>query len=157
MRIAIRPMVAKDKSAIMDILRAIREFTAQEVAVAEEVIDAYLEAPSASEYLVVVAEVGGVVTGYIGPTPLASGTWDIYWVAVNPGGQGRGVGRALMSFTENRIKEGHGRLVIVETSGRPDYDKTRRFYRSLGYRVAARIADFYSPGDDKLILEKRLT
>lgn len=158
MRTIVRPMVATDKVAVMDILRVIREFTPDEVAVAEELIDAYLEASSSSGYLVFVAEVNSVVTGYIcyGPTPLTKGTWDVYWVAVDPGGQRQGVGGALMSFAEGKIKKGHGRLVVVETSGRPDYDKTRRFYKSLGYKVAARIADFYSPGDDKLILEKRL-
>jgi ribosomal protein S18 acetylase RimI-like enzyme len=159
MKISIRPMVVRDKSTIMEILRTIREFTPDEVIVAEELIDAYLEAPSTSGYLVFVAEVDSTITGYIcyGPTPLTKGTWDVYWVAVDPGGQGQGVGRALMAFTEKKIKEGRGRLAIVETSGRPDYDKTRRFYSSLGYRLAARIADFYSPGDDKLILEKRLS
>lgn len=158
MKTTVRPMVAGDKPVIMDILRVIREFTSEEVAVAEELIDAYLEASSSSGYLVFVAEVNSVVTGYVcyGLTPLTKGTWDVYWVAVDPGGQGQGVGRALMAFAEDKIKESQGRLVFVETSGRPDYDKTRRFYRSLGYKVAARIADFYSPGDDKLILEKRL-
>jgi ribosomal protein S18 acetylase RimI-like enzyme len=158
MKTTVRPMVARDKPTTMDILRVIREFTPEEVAVAEELIDAYLEASSSSGYLVFVAEVNSVVTGYVcyGPTPLTKGTWDVYWVAVDPGGQRQGVGRALMSFAEGKIKESQGRLVIVETSGRPDYDKTRRFYRSLEYRVAARIVDFYSPGDDKLILEKRL-
>lgn len=158
MKTTVRPMVAGDKPVIMDILRVIREFTPEEVAVAEELIDAYLEASSSSGYLVFVAEVNSVVTGYVcyGLTPLTKGTWDVYWVAVDPGGQGQGVGRALMAFAEDKIKESQGRLVFVETSGRPDYDKTRRFYRSLGYKVAARIADFYSPGDDKLILEKRL-
>lgn len=158
MKTTVRPMVAGDKPAIMGILRLIREFTPEEVSVAEELIDAYLEASSSSGYLVFVAEVNSVVTGYVcyGLTPLTKGTWDVYWVAVDPEGQGQGVGRALMAFAEGKIKESQGRLVFVETSGRPDYDKTRRFYRSLGYRVAARIADFYSPGDDKLILEKRL-
>lgn len=158
MKTTIRPVVAGDRPAIMDILRVIREFTPEEVTVAEELIDAYLEASSDSGYLVFVAEVDSVVTGYVcyGPTPLTKGTWDVYWVAVDPGGQGQGVGRALMTFAEGKIKESRGRLVLVETSGRPDYDRTRRFYRSLEYKVAARIADFYSPGDDKLILEKRL-
>lgn len=158
MRTTIRPMVRKDKSAIMDILRTIREFTPEEVAVAEELIDAHLEAHSASGYLVSVAEVDSVLTGYIcyGPTPLTKGTWDVYWVAVDPGGQGQGVGRALMAFVEGKIKRSRGRLIVVETSGRPGYDKTRRFYRSLEYKTVARIVDFYSPGDDKLILEKRL-
>ena len=158
MKTTIRPMVRQDKSTVMDMLRTIREFTAEEVAVAEELVDAYLEAPATSGYLVFVAEVDSVLTGYVcyGPTPLTKGTWDIYGVAVDPGGPGLGVGRALMAFTEGKIKESQGRLVIVETSGRPDYDKTRRFYRSLDYKVAARIIDFYSLGDDKLILEKRL-
>lgn len=158
MRTTIRPMVRKDKSTIMDILGTIREFTAEEVTVAEELIDSYLEAPSTSGYLVFVAEVDSTLTGYVcyGPTPLTKGTWDVYWVAVDPGGQGQGVGKALMTFAENKIRESQGRLAILETSGRPDYDKTRRFHRSLGYEVAARITDFYSPGDDKLIFVKRL-
>jgi len=158
MKTTIRSMVARDKPTIMDILRTIREFTHEEVVVAEELIDTYLEAPSTSGYLIYVAEVDSVLTGYIcyGPTPLTKGTWDVYWVAVDPGAQGQGLGRKLMAFAEGKIKESRGRLVIVETSGRPDYDKTRRFHRSLGYKVAARIVDFYSPGDDKLILEKRL-
>ena len=158
MKTTVRPMVHKDKSTIMDILRTIREFTPEEVVVAEELIDAYLEAPSSSGYQVFVAEVDAAVTGYVcyGPTPLTKGTWDVYWVAVDPGGQGQGVGRALMAFTEARIKESQGRLVLVETSGRSDYAKTRRFYNSIEYKEAARIVDFYAPGDDKLVLEKRL-
>lgn len=159
MKTTIRPMVRKDKSTIMDILRTLPEFTPEEVVVAEELIDAYLETSSISGYLVLVAEVDAVVTGYVcyGPTPLTRGTWDVYWIAVDPGGQGQGVGRALMAFTEARIKESQGRLVLVETSGRPDYAKTRRFYNSIEYREAARVLDFYAPGDDKLILEKRLS
>ena len=158
MKTTVRPMVVRDKPTIMDILRVIREFTPEEVAVAEELIDAYLEASSSSGYLVFVAEVNSVLTGYVcyGPTPLTKGTWDVYWVAVDPGAQGQGVGRELMAFAEGNIKESQGRLIVVETSGRPDYDKTRRFYKSRGYKLSARIADFYSPGDDKLILEKRL-
>jgi ribosomal protein S18 acetylase RimI-like enzyme len=159
LKTTIRPMGRKDKSTIMDILRALPEFTSEEVVVAEELIDAYLESSSISGYLVLVAEVDAVVTGYVcyGPTPLTKGTWDVYWIAVDPGGQGHGVGRALMAFTEDRIKESQGRLVLVETSGRPDYAKTRRFYNSIEYRESARVLDFYAPGDDKLILEKRLS
>jgi ribosomal protein S18 acetylase RimI-like enzyme len=158
LKTTIRPMVRKDKSTIMDILRTLREFTPEEVVVAEELIDAYLEAPAISGYLVFVAEVDSAVTGYVcyGPTPLTKGTWDVYWIAVDPGGQGQGVGRALMAFTEDKIKESQGRLVLVETSGRPDYAKTRRFYNSIDYKESARVLDFYAPGDDKLILEKRL-
>ena len=71
--------------------------------------------------------------------------------------QGRGVGGALIASAEEKIKMTGGRLVLIETSSQPGYEKTRRFYRSRGYRLVCRIADFYAPGDDKLTLEKRLT
>ena len=33
---------------------------------------------------------------------------------------------------------------------------TRKFYEQLGYCEAARVRDFYSPGDDKIISVKML-
>jgi hypothetical protein len=47
-------------------------------------------------------------------------------------------------------------LIIVETSGKPEYEKTRNSYSSLNYKLVGQIADFYAPGDAKLFLEKRL-
>ena len=158
MRPAIRPMTNEDKSAIMQILRAIPEFIPEEVIVAEEVIDCYLQDLSSSGYHAFVAEISSSVAGYIcyGPTPLTKGTWDIYWVAVDIKSQGHGLGHALMAFAEDKIRENQGRLIIVETSGKPEYEKTRGFYSSLNYKMAGQIADFYAPGDDKLFFEKRL-
>jgi len=128
------------------------------VAVAEELIDSYLNDPSGSGYHILVADVDSTVTGYIcyGPTPLTEGTWDIYWMAVTPEKQGRGIGSALMKSAEKAIVRAKGRLVIIETSSTPAYEKTRNFHLSQGYEIVARIPDFYAPGDDKLILQKRL-
>jgi len=89
-----------------------------------------------------------------GPTPCTLGTFDIYWIGVAPAWQGRGIGRVLTDFAEQAISERGGRLMVVETSSRETYLPTRRFYEALGYREAARIADFYGPGDDKVILLK---
>jgi len=128
------------------------------VAVAEELIDSYLEDPSSSGYHILVAEVDSTVTGYIcyGPTPLTEGTWDIYWIAVAREKQGQGIGSALMKSAEKEIGRAKGRLAIIETSSTPAYEKTRNFHLSQGYEVICRIPDFYVPGDDKLILQKRL-
>ena len=40
---------------------------------------------------------GDAVLGYycIGPTPATEGTFDLYWIAVEPSLHGRGVGSAL--------------------------------------------------------------
>lgn len=128
------------------------------MAVAEEVIDSYLNDPPGSGYHILVAEIDSTITGYIcyGPTPLTEGTWDIYWEAVAQEKQGQGIGSALMKSAEREIVRAKGRLAIIETSSTPAYEKTKRFYISQGYEVVARIPDFYAPGDDKLILQKRL-
>ena len=128
------------------------------MAVAEELIDCYLENPLSSGYHILVAEVDSTVAGYIcyGPTPLTEGTWDIYWVAVAREKQGQGIGSALMKSAEKEIVKAKGRLSIIETSSTPAYEKTRHFHISQGYEIVARIPDFYAPGDDKLILQKRL-
>jgi len=128
------------------------------VVVAEELIDCYLDDPSSSGYHILVAEVGSTVTGYIcyGPAPLTEGTWDIYWVAVAREKQGQGIGSALMKSAEKEIVRAKGRLAIIETSSTAAYEKTRNFHLSQGYEIVARIPDFYTPGDDKLILQKRL-
>jgi GNAT superfamily N-acetyltransferase len=87
---------------------------------------------------------------------LTEGTWDIYWVAVAQEEQKQGIGSTLMAFAEDKIKKAQGRLAIIETSSKPEYEKTRRFHHHHGYELIGRIPDFYAPGDAKLILQKRL-
>jgi ribosomal protein S18 acetylase RimI-like enzyme len=151
-------MVARDKPALTRILRNTPEFKSFEVVVAEEVIDSYLGDPRGSGYFVLIAEGDGEVAGYIcyGETPLTVGTWDIYWVAVDREKRGRGIGEALSETAETAIKKAGGRLAIIETSSTPLYENTRNFYQHRGYETVARIPDFYMPGDDKLILQKKL-
>jgi hypothetical protein len=45
---------------------------------------------------------------------------------------------------------------VVETSSRSDYLPARRFYTRHGYAEAARVAGFYAPDDDRIILTKRI-
>ena len=126
--------------------------------VAEELIDSHLDDPSGSGYHVLVAEADSSVEGYIcyGPTPLTEGTWDVYWMAVARDRQGQGIGSALLKSAEKEISEHQGRLVMIETSSTPLYERTRHFHLGEGYEAICRIPDFYAVGDDKLILQKRL-
>ena len=158
MIIKIRPMRKEDKPALMKILQDTPEFKPSEVAVAEEVIDSYLKYPANSGYYTLVAEDGSGIAGYIcyGPTPLTEDTWDLYWEAVAQEKRGKGIGSALMKAAEKEIRKDKGRLALIETSSMPAYEKTRRFHLRNGYNEVARIPDFYSPGDDKLILQKCL-
>jgi GNAT superfamily N-acetyltransferase len=142
----------------MTILGGTPEFLPAEVVVAEELIDAYLEDPEGSGYYTVVAEAEGIVAGYAcyGPTPLTDGTWDLYWIAVEHNRQGQGIGRELMKFVEESIRGKNGRMLLIETSSKPDYEKTRNFYINIGYEIICTIPDFYAIGDDRVELWKRL-
>jgi ribosomal protein S18 acetylase RimI-like enzyme len=154
---SIRPMTIDDKPAVMRILQATPEFLPPEVIIAEELIDAFLEDPATSGYYIRVAEVGGEIAGYIcyGNTPLTEATWDIYWIAVAHDIQGHGIGRILMKHAEDDIKKMHGRLIVVETSGKAEYNKTRQFYDNLNYQRVCQIPDYYAPGDDLVMFINR--
>jgi predicted N-acetyltransferase YhbS len=154
----IRPMTPEDRSKIVTILKKTPEFEPEEVDVALELVDFYLSDGLDSGYHQFVAEDSNEPVGYIcfGQTPLTMGTWDIYWVAVDPDQKGKGIGRALTEFAEGKMREAGGRLSIVETAGKPSYENTRQFYCARGYKVVSQIPDFYSVGDDKITFIKRL-
>ncbi len=98
------------------------------------------------------------LVGYVcfGTTPLTTGTYDLYWIAVDPTLHGRGIGSALLGAVLAAMRAAGGRLLLIETSSRADYANTRTFYERAGLTLEARIRDFYSPGDDRLIYAKRL-
>ena len=87
----------------------------------------------------------------LGPTPGTEGTFDLYWVVVSPSAQGRGLGRELLQKAAAQVQAAGGRLLYAETSGREQYEPTRRFYTACGFASEAVLKDFYRPGDDKVI------
>ena len=155
---AIRPVEWRDRGSIERILRATQAFSEEETRVALELVDAACAKPD-EDYIVRVLELPGAgVAGYTchGRTPFTDGTYDLYWIAVDPAYYGTGAARRLMAEAERDVFERRGgRLIIVETASKPSYARTRRFYESMGYAQAARIRDFYRAGDDKIIYEKR--
>jgi ribosomal protein S18 acetylase RimI-like enzyme len=91
-----------------------------------------------------------------GPTPATDRTYDLYWIAVDRTAQRSGAGTRLLAEVERRLAAGGARLLVIETSARADYAATRGFYLARGYAEAARVRDFYAPGDDRVIYTKRL-
>lgn len=152
----LRPMTLADKPRLMALLKATPEFEPAEIPVAEEVIDVYLDCPG-RDYRITMAEAASKIAGYVcfGQTPLTQSTWDIYWMAVSRDKRGMGIGAALLKHAEDEIQKAGGRLVLIETSSKPNYLNTRRFYLKKGYKRVSRIRDFYAPGDHRLTFEKR--
>jgi ribosomal protein S18 acetylase RimI-like enzyme len=89
-----------------------------------------------------------------GQAPLTERTFDLYWIAVAPAAQGRGVGRALLTLVERAVAARGGGNLYIETSSRAVYARTRRFYVEAGYPRVARLRDFYAPGDHKVMFCK---
>jgi ribosomal protein S18 acetylase RimI-like enzyme len=87
---------------------------------------------------------------------LTQGTYDLYWIAVDPAAQGHGIGHALLAGVEAEVQARGGRLLLIETSSTPAYASARRLYETSGYRCEAIIHDFYAPGDNLLIFSKDL-
>ncbi len=156
----IRPIEAKDRERIHQILVAVTRFTDQEVGWAMELVDQGIAAGTKGEYQVyVLEEPEGGVQGYVcyGPAPMSDGVYDLYWIAVDPLRQGQGHGQILLRFVENEVRRRNGRMLLIETRSRQSFAPTLKFYQRNGYDEISRIKDFYRIEDDKIVFCKRLS
>ncbi|MBN2331680.1 MAG: GNAT family N-acetyltransferase [Deltaproteobacteria bacterium] len=133
-------------------------FSAEEVAVAVELVKERLEKGEASGYRFIMAEHYGRLVAYVcyGPIPCTLSGYDLYWIAVHPDYQGRGLGKILLQQAEKNIRSAGGERIYVDTSQRLQYASTRSFYEQGGYEPHNVFPDFYAPGDGKVVYCKYL-
>ena len=129
----LRSLTAADRPRIEEITRAVGRFRDDEIPVALEVFDAAVREDADDSYHVLGAELDARLVAWIcwGPTPCTLGTYDLYWMAVDPEVQGSGFGTVLLTEMERRLA-GVARLIIVETAGRPDYGPHSRLLSGTG-------------------------
>jgi len=148
-----------DGPQIIDITRRIDIFTQQEVDSVDEAWSEYLTYGSPPDgYHFLVYRNGDKVLGFAiyGIRYLAEGVYDLLWIAVDPDARRKGVGRDLITASEQAVRKMGGRILIAETSGTAEYASTREFYVRMGYVNEASIKDFYKTGDDLKIYTKRV-
>ncbi|MFH2102957.1 MAG: GNAT family N-acetyltransferase [Chloroflexota bacterium] len=148
-----------DGDGIINVTSSIEVFSPEEnECVAELWNEFILKGSRESGYSFLVARESGRVTGFAcyGPRALTSGTFDLYWIAVDPRARRKGLGRELLASVEAGVINDGGRLVIVETSGQEKYDQTRAFYIAAGYTLEATVKDFYQQEDDLVIFTKHV-
>jgi ribosomal protein S18 acetylase RimI-like enzyme len=135
-------------------------FSKEEVETVDELWDEYqAQGPERSGYYWLVdKEENDRILGYAcyGPRALTDRTYDLYWIAVSSDAHRGGIGRRLLAASEEAIRNLGGRLLVLETSGKPTYEPTRKFYLATGYTLEATLKDFYSDGDDLVVFTKRL-
>ncbi len=152
----IRSLKKEDRDEILNILKSCNVFSEREIKVAMELID--LSISGSPDYIVDVLSDGKRVVGYVcyGENPLALGVWDLYWICISPDFQGKGYGEILLRRVEKAVMEKGGNSIFIETSSIPSYERARKFYEKLGYRIVCVIKDYYKVGDDKIIYKKEI-
>jgi ribosomal protein S18 acetylase RimI-like enzyme len=154
----IRSLARKDKAGLLSLLIKTKAFTSKEIDVAMELIDIVLKDKNQKDYKIHCAvNDQDKLLGYIcyGPSPMTEGTFDLYWIAVDPDLQDQGVGSLLIDFLEGEVRKIQGRMALAETASIGEYEKTQRFYLHKGFKEVARVPDYYYPGNDRITFCKR--
>lgn len=155
----VRRTERQDFEVIRSIVVATEVFNQEEIDIAVELLEIFLNDPNQQDYEIFSYVDGdNNVQGYIciGPTPATVATYDLYWIAVDPRTQSKGVGTVLLNHVEDFLKQRGGRLLIAETSSTSKYDKTREFYERKKFQKLAHIKEYYKPNDDLVIYGKYL-
>ncbi len=154
-------LIPDDPQRICRLVEATGFFSQEEIDIAGELAHERLLHGQASGYHFSLAEADGHLLGYTCHGPIPGSLWshDLYWIAVHPDCQGQGLGSQLLIQCEQQITEVGGARLYADTSSRPQYRPSRVFYEHSGFDRAAKLPDFYGPGDGKVIfckiLEKR--
>ncbi len=155
----IRSLVLKDRVELHSILIHSQVFTTEEIDVAMELIDIVLKDESQKDYKIdCMVDDRDQTVGYIcyGSIPMTQGTFDLYWIAVDPNFQEQGIGSKLLGFLEEVVREKNGWMILADTSTIPQYEKTKNFYLRNGFQEVARVPDYYHSGNDRITFCKRL-
>jgi len=147
-----------DEDLVRELVASTGYFHHEEIDIAVELVAERRAKGDASGYHFLFVSQGGKALGYacFGPIPATRSSYDLYWIAVHRDAQRLGLGLWLMQASEQAIAARGGTRIYVDTSSRPSYAPTRRFYERAGYTIAADLPDFYSPGDGKTIYCKIL-
>ena len=99
---------ARDTERIARLVRITGFFNDAEVEVAAELVQERLAKGDTSGYHFILAEHYGRLAGYAcyGPIAGTASSYDLYWIAVHPDYQGKGLGRRLLTDTERPHQAG---------------------------------------------------
>lgn len=149
----------EEKKSIEAILRSTDFFYEYEIETALELADETLDKgeDKSGYYWLTIKDSDGLVafTNY-GKNAFSTHSWELYWIAVHDNSRHKKLGSALLKAVEDDVRKRGGKILWIETSGRPKYESTEAYYRRNGYELAASLKDFYGPGDPKQIYVKEL-
>lgn len=150
----IRKVVKEDVQGFKEVLDSSELFPSEYL---DDMIFDYLSNPESEEIWFTSLSNNNIIgLGYCTPKKFTDGTYNLLAIAVRKELQGKGIGRQMIGFIEQLLKEKSKRILIIETSSDPQYQLTREFYKNLNYRQEATIQDFWKEGENKVIFWKKL-
>lgn len=147
-----------DIAAVRALVTTTGVFSGIEVGWAGEIIEAALKNPASAGYFALMADGPNGLEGYAcyGPIEGTDNRFDLYWIAVSPSAQGKGLGRRLLAACVEDARRRGATHMFIDTSTRTDYSAARSLYKSQGFELQGMLVDFYSDGDSKAIFGRRL-
>jgi XTP/dITP diphosphohydrolase len=142
------------RSAICaDILRTLPEWFGIETARQQYVQEA-------AERPMLVAREGADIVGFLTLARHAPRAWEIHAMGIRPEKHRRGIGQRLLSAAETALRQQGAEFLSVKTlSASRDYEpyeRTRRFYRAMGFRPLMELPTLWSAEDPCLVMIKPL-
>ena len=98
-------------------------------------------------------ELRGFVCGFLSQT--ADDEAYIHFVGVDPEARGSGIGRALYERFFEEVRANGRSVVRCVTS--PANERSVAFHESVGFEVERVVPDYDGPGEDRVLLVKRLS
>ena len=154
----IRATNEQDIEALVQLTAATGTFKPLEIQALREVLDDYFAENQALGHCAVTSERDGQIMGfaYYAPAAMTEGTWQLWWIVVRKDVQAQGLGAEMLQFVEDDVRRRQGRVLFIETSSLPHYERTRQFYLRHEYEQHAVLNDFYAAGDSMVIFRKAL-
>ena len=150
----IRQVVQNDLSDLKNIIDSNELFPSDML---DDMIKPFFQQGNENEFwLVYEQDKMSIAVAYFAPERMTNGTYNFLLIAVHKDFQGLGIGKKILDHVETFLKELGNRILLVETSGLPEFERTRAFYIQNEYRMEARITEFYAKGEDKIIFWKSL-
>ena len=146
----IREAIASDDAFLRSVLAGCGMFSPEEVAelgamLADQLADpeqVWLRSDGAAAYLT--------------RDGLSRDVWNLWFIGTLQDARRQGQGGRLLDRAEAEVRRRDGRLLIIETSSDEAFDPARALYAGRGYAEQGRIADYYAPGEAKVIFARTL-
>jgi ribosomal protein S18 acetylase RimI-like enzyme len=149
----IRSVTPDDAPAVVALAVASDLFPPEEAGVVETLIAGFFDGRAEEGHTCLVDEEDGALraVAYYEPVTATDRAWELLMIGVRRDLHRTGLGGRLLHRVEDDLRDRGQRLLLVETSADPAFDRARAFYAALGYDEEARVRDYYADGDDMVL------